>query len=194
MKLLFVFILFISFSACGTFSHLKPADPTELGQVDLTAGVAVNGVPEVVPVIQASVGVSSVLDVGAKYEVYNGYAWGRIIPFNSADHGFALALLGGIGFMSSFSQSVAQTFTVGRHEGMMVVVGATIGKRFEDLDLYAGYQAYLSLNNAPVPVQSVKGGGRLLVSTKLYLGLEGGVSFHSGVAVFEGAGSVGFLL
>ncbi len=185
---LFISLLILSVSSCGTYSVLRPADNLRAGQVELSGGAAMNSLPETVFVGQANVGVTNWLELGAQYEMYSAAGWMRFGILNTDEHGFALALSGGGGAVSVWDKVDSEEL---HGFGRAVMGGVTIGRRIKILEPYVAYRIFY-LPGLVTSVQAIKGGLRLTGWNKFFLGLEGGATIHYGaVTVGEGAIALG---
>lgn len=143
MRRLAAFLL--TTTACGTYSHLRPADNLKAGGVELSAGLAASTVPEVVPVAQAAVGITSWMELEAQYEVYSALGELRFGILSTERNGVALAVGVGGGMASVWEDLGDDTFRDGAVLGDVV-----FGKRWTNVELYQAptHHAFLALGEA----------------------------------------------
>lgn len=174
-------------AGCGTWSSLKPAQVAPRGHVELVGGVAANQLGEVLPVGDIRVGVARRVDLGAHYEVYNGFGEVRVQLLEQPRQWLDL--------------------TVGLGAG----IGATVLDGFDDSPDFAGFaslalshrfgrlEPYLSnrfaylIPKAAVVTAPVLG-VRVRLADWLDVTAEGGAAIHVryGVATGVAQGALGF--
>ncbi len=159
-------------------------------------GIAINSVPEAVPVGQAAIGIFDRLEIMGQYELYSALAGVRIGLLSSADNGIALALQLG-GGMASIGSSLDAFSGDDTTMDPALLGGLVVGRRFGLHDIYISYRG-LAVDTEILGVQgiyllnSVKAGGRLFAGRHLFLGIEGGATFHHDFFVVgEGTGTFG---
>ena len=175
--------------ACGTYSHLRPADNLRSGRVEVSAGFAASTLPEVVPVVQGAVGITDWLELEAQYEVYSALGELRFGILRSETSAVALSVGVG-GGMASVWQDLGgdDNFRDGAVLGDVVV-----GKRWPAVEIYLADRAIVLLSTG-YTINAVKAGVRFRFRGA-HLGLEGGVTtHHSFIALGEGTAFVGFIL
>lgn len=178
--------LLLLLTACGTYSHLRPADNLRAGGVEVSAGVAMSSVPEVVPVVQAAVGVTDRVEIEGQYEVYSALAELRFGVLSTERHGVALAIGAGGGMASVWQDLGDDSFRDGA-----VVGDVVFGKRWDAVELYLSDKAVVLVSTGYV-INAVKAGVRGRFHG-VHLGLEGGVTTHHAfIALGEGTVYLGF--
>lgn len=176
----------VATQACGTYSHIRPADNLEHGKLELSGGLAANTLPEVLPVVSFAYGISDRVELEAQYEVYSALAEVRFGLLTTKADDFALALGVGGGYASLWVNDF-----VGHGAALADLV---LGRRFgEHVELYLGHK-FMWLG----------GSGYLLNATRLgvrgswgwgHIGFEGGATVHhSFLVVGEATGYIGFTL
>ncbi|MFO0747800.1 MAG: hypothetical protein U1F43_19360 [Myxococcota bacterium] len=170
--------------ACGTYSHMRPADNLEAGRAEVSAGLAFNTLPEVLPVVSAAVGLTDRIELEGQYEVYSALAEVRFGVLTTKANDFALSLGVGGGYASLWVDEF-----VGHGAAL---ADLALGRRFgEHVEVYLGHK-----------LMWLGGGGYLLNATRAgvrvswpwgHVGVEGGATVHhSFLVVGEGTGYIGF--
>jgi len=168
---------------------LRPADTLKQGRFELTAGAAMNTLPEVTAVAQLAVGVFDWLELGAQYETYSALGQVRFGILSSEEHGFALALAVG-GGAANLVENIDEENEP--WDNGAVLAGITLGRRWDFFELYLGYKSLLLLP-LQYSINSVKAGVRFTLFEVVVLGIEGGVTFHHAfLTLGEGAAHLGF--
>lgn len=183
------------FTACGTYSVLRPADNLEAGRVEITGGLTANTIPEVLPVMKGNVGLTDWLEIGAQYEVYTLLGEARFGLLSSEAHGIALALGAQGGMVSRYTGSTGFADATTEFAAGPTL---TVGRRWDIWEIYLGGKALSNFESSGFGIVSGKLGARVILIPTLFLGAEAGVSGHfwggSGVAVGEGTLSLGIRL
>jgi hypothetical protein len=173
-------------TACGTYSHLRPADNLRAGGVEISGGFAASTLPEVVPVVQAAVGITDWMELEAQYEVYSALGELRFELLGSERRPIALALGVGGGVASVWKDVGDDHLRAGAVLGDLV-----LGKGFRHVDLYLANKTVVLVSVGYV-INAVKAGVRARWKG-LHLGVEGGVTtHHSFFALGEGTVYLGF--
>jgi hypothetical protein len=189
MKRLFVLLLAsVSVSACGTYSMLRPADTIPRGAFEVNAGLAANGLGEVLPVVQGAIGLADRLELVGQYEIYNGFGELRGQVLDSRQHGVGLTLGvgGGVGF--TFAEALGEdeeTVNDGAATASLV-----IGRELGSVDLYLGDRIMWLIPS--YAVNTTKLGVRINAGRYFRVIAEGGATIHNGGAVLaEGTVAIG---
>jgi len=168
--------MFASLS-CGTYSVLRSADTLPKGQVELNAGLAANGIGEVVPVGQVAVGVHDRVDVFAQWELWNAFAEARAAVFKSELDGIAVTIGIGGGVASTALEEASDTLQGVENDAAMVG-SVYIGRRFDWLDVYLANRTLWLVPS--FTLNSTKLGVRLNASEHFRFIIEGGATVHHG--------------
>jgi hypothetical protein len=158
-------------AACGTYSHIRPADNLRSGKLEASVGLAANGLGEVLPVGAAAVGITDWLEIEGQYEIYAGFGELRAAILASDRQGIALALGAGGG--------AASVYTNDWGGGAALVGDLTLGRHFEHLDLYVA-DRFFYLPKDGYTINSLRAGLRVDLD-QFFIGAEGGATLHQGV-------------
>jgi hypothetical protein len=172
-----ILVTAVASGGCGTYSLLRPADTLPAGRVDLGAGVAVSSLPQTVAVAHAHVGLADWLEVGAHYEVYSAFGEARLGVLSTSRNGFALAVGGGAGGVRTLGW------------GPAAMTSVTVGRRFGDLDVYLGNRFVYAPGRATI--DATKLGARLTLRDRIYVGVEGGATWHTVLWLAEASAGAG---
>jgi hypothetical protein len=157
-------------AACGTYSHIRPADNLPAGRLELAGGAAANGLGEVLPVGAAAVGLTDWLELEGQLEVYSGFGEVRAGVLSSARDGIAVSI--GIG---GGATSVYKNAWLG---GAALLGDLTVGRRFSIVEVYVG-DRLLYLPAGSYTINSLRGGVRV-GGEHVFAGAEGGATLHEG--------------
>ncbi len=180
-KILFPLIFLLLLSSCGTYSVLRPADVLEKGEFEISGGLAVNSLPEGVPVAILSYGINNKLEANIQYEVYSALIGARYEILNSEDDRVALAIGLHAGYVYRF---IPEKFRLdGKVEEWMkstiVTPGITIGKRKGKSEWYLAYKAFIDpTHDYWYEIGTIKIGYRYTLFKNIAFGIEGGASHH----------------
>ena len=188
-------LFFLALQSCGTYSHLRPADNLRVGQIEASAGIAINSIPELLPVFQISVGATDWLEVGTQYEVYSTLAWLRAQIFDSRESPqtpVSVAIEVGGGWTSILSAPEPLTSSWISNQGSLMV-GLVVGRQFSGIEPYLANRTMILL-----PLQYVINSSRAGLRFKFLndlaiLGFEAGATMHNSFAtVAEGTAFMAF--
>ncbi len=165
--------LAIALPACGTYSHIRPADNLPAGRFEIAGGLAANGLGEVLPVGAAALGLTDWLELEGQYEIYSGFAELRAGVLRSERDGIAVSLGVGGGGASVYANDWSG--------GAAVVGDLTVGRRFGAVELYLG-DRFFFLPGSDYTINSTRAGVRV-GGEHFFGGAEGGATLHQGVLV-----------
>ncbi|MCB1198600.1 MAG: hypothetical protein KDK51_09515, partial [Deltaproteobacteria bacterium] len=166
----FIFVILVNtiLQSCATVSVMRPAHHLEKGQLEASAGVAVNPA-NVLFAAKLDYGITNKIEVGLQYETLSFVAGGRYQIFANPE-GFALSL----GLQTGSVVSIDDD-----QDGSIWVwaPNITLGWQRKTWNIYLGYKAMLDLDT--YQIGSVKLGVRKQLSPRWFIGIEGGSSHYN---------------
>ena len=164
----------LALCACGTYTHVRGADNLPGGRVELAAGLAANGLGEVLPVFAGAVGLTDWLELEAQYEVYSALVEARFQVLSSERHGVALAM--GVG---GGAATVLVTEAGDEEQGdsdASLLGDLVLGRRWDPIEVYVSDKVIWMLSDDYV-INALRAGVRWRLGSGV-LGFEGGASIH----------------
>jgi hypothetical protein len=196
MRTFSVALLLASTTACGTYSLVRPADTLPAGRVELAAGLAASQLGEANTILHGAVGITDDVEAYIHNEFLNTFGEVRygILHSDTDDLGLAVGL--GFGRAITLVSAIGDELDSDNADGgAAAVASATIGKRWDSIELAVGNRTFVQTGNAFL-MSSTRAQARFGVSRSFGLLIEAGGTVHAptdalDASLFIGEGSLG---